>query len=206
MRDLEIRGAGNLLGAEQSGYMMSVGYDMYLKLLNDAVLEEQGQSARRPTECSADLTVAAHIPESYVPSARQRMDLYRRIAAVNTPEDADDLTDELLDRYGEVPKPVQALLEVALLRASASQAAICDITQKGRQLLFSFDETLNVPALMALCAQPRYRSRLLLSAGERPRLTLYLKEGEEPLTAASELVQQLQLQSAGEGEKKGATT
>ncbi len=191
MRDLEIRGAGNLLGPEQSGYMMSVGYDMYLKLLNDAVLEQQGLGHRKRLECSADLTVAAHIPDWYVPSAQQRMDLYRRIAAITADEDADDLTDELLDRYGDVPKSVRALLDVALLRAAAVEVAITDVTQKGRQLLFSFADTLDVTALMELCVQPSYRSRLLLSAGEHPRLTLYLKDGEDALTAAGELVSRL---------------
>ncbi len=202
MRDLEIRGAGNLLGPEQSGYMMSVGYDMYLKLLNDAVLEQQGLGHRKRAECSADLTIAAHIPEWYVPSAQQRMDLYRRIAAITAPEDADDLTDELLDRYGEAPPPVRALLDVALLRAAAVEVAITDVTQRGRQLLFSFADTLDVTALMELCTQPSYRSRLLLSAGERPRLTLYLKDGEDALSAAGELVARLKArQTAHEQEK-----
>ncbi|MBO4854270.1 MAG: transcription-repair coupling factor [Oscillospiraceae bacterium] len=195
MRDLEIRGAGNLLGPEQSGYMMSVGYDLYLKLLEDAVLEQQGQPRRKRVECSADLTVSAHIPERYVPSAQQRMDLYRRIAAIAASEDADDLTDELLDRYGELPAPVRALLDVALLRAAAAAVSVCDITQKGRQLLFSFADTLNVAGLMALCTQPRYRNRLLLGAGKSPRLTLYLREDEDALAAAGELVEQLKRQS-----------
>ena len=202
MRDLEIRGAGNLLGPEQSGYMMSVGYDMYLKLLNDAVLEQQGLGHKKRLECSADLTVAAHIPERYVPSAQQRMDLYRRIAAITAPEDADDLTDELLDRYGDVPKSVRALLDVALLRAAAVEVSVTDITQKGRQLLFSFADTLDITALMALCTQPRYRSRLLLSAGEHPRLTLYLKDGEDALSAAGELVDQLKTQQAAHEQEK----
>ena len=146
MRDLEIRGAGNLLGPEQSGYMMSVGYDMYLKLLNDAVLEQQGRGAEVRAECSADLTVPAYIPEGYVPAAEQRMDLYRRIAALRTPADEADLTDELLDRYGDVPKPVTALLHVAMLRAAAMETGITDITQKGRQLLFSFDTRIDPAA------------------------------------------------------------
>ncbi len=208
MRDLEIRGAGNLLGPEQSGYMMSVGYDMYLKLLNEAVLEQQGMSHKKRLDCSADLTVSAHIPERYVPSAQQRMDLYRRIAAVTTAEDADDLIDEMTDRYGEVPAPVKALLDVALLRAAAVEVSVTDVTQKGRQLLFSFADTLDVKALMALCSQRRYRSRLLLSAGEHPRLTLYLKEGEDALAAAGTLVEQLRLQqesAIGSEEKEGKT-
>ncbi len=130
MRDLEIRGAGNLLGPEQSGYLMTVGYDLYLKLLEEAVLEEQGQEKRIETECAADLTVNAHIPDRYVPSSEQRMDLYRRIAAIRSNDDASDLLDEMLDRYGEAPRAVLTLLDVALLRAAAAKAGVSDISQK----------------------------------------------------------------------------
>ncbi|MBE6940386.1 MAG: transcription-repair coupling factor [Ruminococcaceae bacterium] len=208
MRDLEIRGAGNLLGPEQSGYMMSVGYDMYLKLLNDAVLEEQGRSQQIRTECSADLTVSAHIPERYVASAEQRMDLYRRIAAIRTTEDAADLLDEMTDRFGDPPRPVQALLDVALLRAGAAAVHICEITQKGRQLLLRFNERIHVPALMAVCAMSGYRSRLLLSAGEQPHLTYHLQPKEDCLAAASRLVEDLRLKQeelAGESPAQGGT-
>ena len=191
MRDLEIRGAGNLLGPEQSGYMMSVGYDMYLKLLNDAVLEQQGKRAEIPPDCSADLTVSAFIPEKYVPSAEQRMDLYRRIAALRTDDDAAELTDELLDRYGDVPKAVTALLDVALLRAAAAQVGISDITQKGMQLIFTFGEGADIAAIAAVCAMAYYRQRLQLSAAAQPKLTLYLRPNEAALSAASRLVTEL---------------
>ena len=193
MRDLEIRGAGNLLGPEQSGYMMSVGYDMYLKLLNDAVLEQQGKGREIRPECSADLTVAAYIPERYVPSDRQRMDLYRRIAALRDNDAAADLIDELTDRYGDPPRPVTALLDVALLRAAAADTGVTDITQKGQTLLLSLGQRMDVPSLMAVCTLPAYRSRLLLSAGEHPKLTLHLKPGEEALDAAGHLVEALTL-------------
>ena len=194
MRDLEIRGAGNLLGPEQSGYMMSVGYDMYLKLLNDAVLEQQGKAVPARVECSADLTVAAYIPESYVPAPEQRMDLYRRIAALRTAEDESELTDELLDRYGDVPGPVTALLQVALLRAAAMAAGVTDITQKGRQLVFSFDPHMDAASLLAVCTMAGYRSRAQLSAGAVPKLTLYMQPKEEALAAAGGLVEALRLQ------------
>ena len=206
MRDLEIRGAGNLLGPEQSGYMMSVGYDMYLKLLNDAVLEQQGKTAPTRVECSADITVAAYIPESYVPAARQRMDLYRRIAALRTPEDESELTDELLDRYGDVPPPVTALLRVALLRAAAMDCGVTDITQKGRQLVFSFDDRVDAAALLAVCTMAAYRSRAQLSAGAAPRLTLYMQPGEEPLAAAGALVEALRLHETDTQQMNGAQT
>ncbi|MBR5571571.1 MAG: transcription-repair coupling factor [Oscillospiraceae bacterium] len=201
MRDLEIRGAGNLLGPEQSGYMMSVGYDMYLKLLNEAVLEQQGKIVTRPIECAADLTVSAYIPESYVPSARQRMDLYRRIAAVRCTEDADDLTDELLDRYGDVPQAVQHLMEVALLRARAAAVGITDITQRSDKLSFTMATQVDVAALAAVCSMASYRRRLQLHASAQdPRLTLYLAKGEDALDAAVKLVETLHLQHKQTGD------
>ena len=208
MRDLEIRGAGNLLGPEQSGYMMSVGYDMYLKLLNDAVLEQQGKGREIRPRCSADLTVAAYIPERYVPSDRQRMDLYRRIAALRDNDAAADLIDELTDRYGDPPRPVTALLDVALLRAAAADTGVTDITQKGQTLLLSLGQRMDVPSLMAVCTLPAYRSRLLLSAGEHPKLTLHLKPGEEALDAAGHLVEALTLKRkeiSGETPAEGGT-
>jgi len=180
MRDLEIRGAGNLLGPEQSGYLMSVGYDLYLKLLEEAVLEERGEEKRIETECAADLTVNAHIPDRYVPSAEQRMDLYRRIAAIRTDEDASDLLDEMLDRYGEAPKSVLALLDVALLRSAAAKAGVSDISQKGSLLRLQLG-VFHPQALVAVCGHAKYRQRLTLAAGEIPALTLKLKPGEDVL-------------------------
>ena len=192
MRDLEIRGAGNLLGPEQSGYLMSVGYDLYLKLLEEAVLEERGEEKRIETECAADLTVNAHIPDRYVPSAEQRMDLYRRIAAIRTDEDASDLLDEMLDRYGEAPKSVLALLDVALLRSAAAKAGVSDISQKGSVLKLTLG-AFHPQALVAVCGHAKYRQRLTLAAGETPALSLKLKPGEDVLEAARDLVEDLKL-------------
>ncbi|MGM9662716.1 MAG: transcription-repair coupling factor [Oscillospiraceae bacterium] len=192
MRDLEIRGAGNLLGPEQSGYMMSVGYDMYLQLLQEAVLEEQGEVPKKKLECSADLTVSANIPERYVPSPEQRMDLYRRIAAIRGAADADDVLDELTDRYGEPPKSVLALLDVALLRAAAVEAGVADITQKGDTVLLRLGE-VDVQRLAAVCGLAKYRGRLRLLAGEEPGLSLRLKKGEDVLESALALVEDLKL-------------
>ena len=194
MRDLEIRGAGNLLGPEQSGYMMSVGYDMYLKLLNDAVLEQQGKAREILPECAADLTVSAHIPEKYVPSAEQRMDLYRRIAAIRTPEDSADVLDEMLDRYGEPAPAVTALLDIALLRADAAAFGICDITQKGKEIVFTLTDHFPVEAVAAVCAMAQYRQLLRLYAGETFRLVLHLRPDDAPLTSAKKLVEYLRTQ------------
>ena len=192
MRDLEIRGAGNLLGPEQSGYLMSVGYDMYLKLLEEAVLEERGEEKSVSTECSADLTVNANIPERYVATAEERMDLYRRIAAIRTNDDASDLLDEMLDRYGEAPKSVLALLDVALLRAAAAKGGVSDISQKGSTLKFQL-ALFRPEALVKVCGLTKYRQRLTLAAGEHPAMTLKLKPGADVLESATELVEDLRL-------------
>ncbi len=188
MRDLEIRGAGNVLGPEQSGFMLSVGYDMYLKLLEEAVLLEQGQPLPTRTECAASLSVSAAIPDKYVPAPEQRMDLYRRIAGLRSEEEADELMDELIDRYGEPPRPVNNLISVALLRADAARCRVSDIAQKGGSLVFSLDEFQLAP-FSSLCAREKYAKRLLLMPGDTPRFSFRLAKNEDPLRAARQVVE-----------------
>ena len=130
IRDLEIRGAGNLLGSEQHGHLDAVGYELYIKLLNEAVLEEKGEKIPEKKECTLTLRSDAFIPDRYVPYAAQRMGLYKRIAMIETPEDKDDIFDELIDRYGDVPKPTQNLLMVALVRAAAMRCEIVTIIEE----------------------------------------------------------------------------
>ena len=187
MRDLEIRGAGNILGAEQSGHMMSVGYDMYLKLLEEAVLEEKGEKVPVKPECSADLAVSANIPSSYVSSAEQRMDLYRRIARIRTEEDADDMTDELIDRFGDPPSSVNSLIHIALLRGEAADTGISEITQKQGKLIFSLSE-FEMERVSQLYALPEYKNRVKIEAGTKPAMSLKLKTGERVLDAAVKFV------------------
>ena len=180
MRDLEIRGAGNLLGAEQSGHMMSVGYDMYLKLLDEAVLEERGEAPKEP-ECTADLNITANVDKDYVSRGEERMDLYRRMAAIRSQADADDLLDEIIDRYGEPPKGVLNLIEVALLRANARKVSIRDIRQKASEVLFTLGE-LNFEGFSALCAQPDYKNRIqLVATAKQPTVRLRLSTGVDSL-------------------------
>ena len=180
MRDLEIRGAGNLLGAEQSGHMMSVGYDMYLKLLDEAVLEERGEKPKEP-DCTADLNVTANVDKDYVSRGEERMDLYRRMAAIRSQEDADDLLDEIIDRYGEPPKGVLNLIEIALLRANARKAGITDIRQKAGDVLFTLDN-LDFEAVSALCADSDYKARVqFIASAKVPTLRLRLAQGVDSL-------------------------
>ena len=187
MRDLEIRGAGNLLGAEQSGHLIDVGYDMYLKLLEEAVMEEKGQPLPVRTECAADLAVSANIPETYVRSPEQRMDIYRRIALIRTEAEADDITDELCDRFGDPPPSVNALIQVALLRGEASGAGITDIAQKGGAVRFVFSQ-FDFGAISALYARESWAGRVKVEAGGKPAVAIKLQSKRRILEEARAFV------------------
>ncbi len=187
MRDLEIRGAGSLLGAEQSGHMVDVGYDMYMKLLSEAVLEARGIEVPQRADCSADLAVAANIPERYISSAEQRMDIYRRIAAIRTEEEADDLTDELIDRFGDTPPGVNALIHVALLRGEAGKAGITDISQKAGCLRYTVAD-FDMEKVSALYAQPEYKGRLRVEAGSKPCLSVKIQNKARVIDEARRFV------------------
>ena len=188
MRDLEIRGAGNLLGAEQSGHMMSVGYDMYLKLLDEAVLEERGEKPKEP-DCTADLNVTANVDKDYVTRGEERMDLYRRMAAIRSQEDADDLLDEIIDRYGEPPKGVLNLVEIALLRANARKVGICDIRQKAGEIQFTM-MNLNFEAISTLCNESDYKTRVhFVATAKEPTLRLKLAAGVDSLRQSKAFIE-----------------
>jgi transcription-repair coupling factor (superfamily II helicase) len=137
MRDLEIRGAGNLLGQEQHGHMEAVGYDLYCKMLNEAVKREKGMAVEEVFETTIDLEIDAYLPENYVPSESQRLDIYKRIASIDSEDARDEMLDELIDRFGEPSKPVMNLLFVAMLRMEAHNAFIIDISQKGDVIIFT---------------------------------------------------------------------
>ena len=190
MRDLEIRGAGNLLGSAQSGHMLSVGYDMYLKLLEEAVLEERGEKPMVEVTCTADLDVTANIDKRFVASGEQRMDLYRRMAAIRSKEDAEELLDEIVDRYGDPPKGALNLIDIALLRARAAAAGIRDITQTGRTLRLTL-ANFDFDVIGRICNLPQYKNRVFLSPkAEKPTLTLNLLAKEDSLKAAEALVRE----------------
>jgi len=187
MRDLEIRGAGNLLGAEQSGHMMSVGYDMYLKLLDEAVLEERGEKPKEP-DCTADLNVTANVSQEYVSRGEERMDLYRRMAAIRSQGDADDLLDEIIDRYGDPPKGVINLIDIALLRAEARRCGIQDIRQKATDVLLTLHK-MDFEGITAICSDPDYKNRLFFVANAKvPTLRLKLHGSADSLKQTKALV------------------
>ncbi len=183
LRDLEIRGAGNVLGGEQSGHMDAVGYDMYVKLLNEAISEELGQPQKQEIECTVDLPVTAHIPETYI-SQSQRIDVYRRIAAIRTPEDGEDVLDELIDRYGDPPIAVTSLIRVALCRQKAKTLQITDITQR-EALLMLYPVAVSPAVTAALSAA--YGNRLRVNAGAKPYYGVKI-DRTDVLSAAEEVL------------------
>ena len=170
--------------------MMSVGYDMYLKLLDEAVLEEKGEAPKTP-DCTADLNVTANVDKDYVTRGEERMDLYRRMAAIRSEEDADDLLDEIVDRYGEPPKGVLNLIDIALLRANARGVGVKDIKQKAGDVLFTLTE-LNFDAISQLCSSPDYKNRLLFVAtAKEPTLRLKLASGVDSLKQSKVFIERL---------------
>lgn len=185
MRDLEIRGAGNLLGGEQHGHMEAVGYDMYLKLLGDAVAEEKGQAPKRGEECLMDLQIEAHIPERYIPTSAGRLEMYRRIADIRSEEDAMDVTDELIDRYGDPPASVNGLIRIALLRNQAGLRGIAEVKQQGGgvQLYQQKPDMRWIAKLMD--AFPR---RVTVNAGTKPHIRVDLEPGGDVLALLGEVL------------------
>ena len=172
MRDLELRGAGNLLGAQQHGHMNAVGYDLYCKMLNEAVKEAKGIHTMEGFETSVDLNVDAYIPDSYISNEFQKLDIYKRIAGIETQQDYDDMLEELLDRFGEPGKAVLNLLAIAKLKAIAHQGYVTEIKQIGKTVRFTLYEkarlnTEGFPALMQ-----KYRRGLQFKNEQEPKFIL----------------------------------
>ncbi len=179
MRDLEIRGAGSILGGQQHGHMEAVGYEMYVRMLSDAIAQEKGEKTENTdTECLVDLRIPAHIPNSYISNINQRIDIYRRIAGIKNEEDAIDVTDELIDRFGDVPKSVKGLIDVALLRNMAQNQGIYEITQRDNMIVF-LSKTLDMRRAAKLVEE--VKGRAVINAGEKPYIGVKLIKGDDPL-------------------------
>ena len=181
MRDLELRGAGNVLGSSQHGQMEAVGYDMYIKLLEQAISEEKGEKPKEPEkDCLIDLPIDAHIPNSYIASVPQRLQIYRRIADIKTKEDALDVTDELIDRFGDPPESVLGLIKISTIRGKAAKNNIYEITIEGDRIVFKSD---NLDMDRVYKAATHYSGRFTVSAGNgRPYISVKLLKDENKLS------------------------
>lgn len=185
MRDLELRGAGNILGAQQHGHMEDVGYDMYLRLLGEAVSEEKGEeNPEREIDCLVDVHIEAHIPESYIQNLNQRLEVYRRISDIRSEADAEDVIDELIDRFGDMPKAVRGLIDIALVRSRAEKWGIYEIKQQqGYAMLYVREvKTEYVADIIS-----RLKGRAMLNAGGKPYIAVKLWQDETILDLLGEI-------------------
>lgn len=186
LRDLEIRGAGSILGGRQHGHMEAVGYDMYLRLLSEAVAEEKGEQPEKIPECLVDIQIDAHIPEKYISSLNQRLDMYRKILLVNEDEDKTDLIDELIDRYGDPPKSVVGLIEVSLLRNKAAHLGITEISQKNGAMYF-YTEYLSMEQITALSSA--YKGRITVNGSGKSYVSVKISPKIKPFDMMKEAVE-----------------
>jgi transcription-repair coupling factor (superfamily II helicase) len=196
MRDLEIRGAGSILSGRQHGHMEAVGYDMYLQLLNEAIAEQKGETPPpSPEDCLIDIMVDAYIPEYYIESMSLRIDAYRKIASIMTEEDSRDVVDEFIDRYGEPPKPVMGLINIALVRNSAAALGIKEISQRGEKAVFTMREITPESAGKLF---DKYGSRLKFIQGDKPGFTIDISAKQQTAELITEVVKAISSQ-----DKKG---
>lgn len=179
MRDLEIRGAGNILGPEQHGHMDAVGYDMYCKLLKESVDEAQGIKVEEEQDVSIDISIDAYLPETYIRNHNQRIDIYKKIAAIETEDDKFEIEDELIDRFGDIPKPVENIIAVAAMKTPAKAVGVHEISQTADALLLKFGEDY-VDANLVMGLDRAFPKRIKLLSGEKPVISFALR-GEHKL-------------------------
>ncbi len=185
MRDLEIRGAGSILGGKQHGQMEAVGYDMYIKLLSEAVAEAKGETLPKSVNCTVDIQINAHIPENYISSLNQRISVYKKIMTVENEYDKTDLIDELIDRYGDVPESVIGLIDISLLRNTASMLGISEITQRNGQLYF-YTENLDMKQAQAL--SQAYKGKITLNGINKSYVAVKIMPKSSPFELMKDVV------------------
>ncbi|MDI3481210.1 MAG: hypothetical protein PWQ97_865 [Tepidanaerobacteraceae bacterium] len=170
LKDLEIRGAGNILGTEQHGHMMAIGYDLYNKLLSAAIKELKGEKVEEEIQPVIDLSVSAYIPDDYVKNTTQKMEIYRRIAAVETVDEASDLEEEIEDRFGDIPEPARNLIQISRIKVLARKLKITSITQQGEIVRFQFRDSQTLSPEMLLKLSEAFQKQLIFANGSVPAI------------------------------------
>ena len=193
MRDLEIRGTGNLLGPEQHGHMASVGYDMYTKLLEEAVLEVKGEAPKEKLECSIDVSIDAYIPESYISDEEQKIEAYKKIASIITEEDLYAIQEELEDRYGDLPKAVNHLLQISYSKSLAEEIGIFEVNQRQDKVIFKFTENASLSDEIVKKLIENYKKNMLFTTGKFPYITYALntRKKDEILSSITVILQMM---------------
>ncbi len=188
MRDLEIRGAGNLLGAEQSGHLEAIGYDLYIKILEDAINAEKGIAPKAEKNCTIDISVDAFIPEQYIESLPLRIDVYKKIAAVVNEDDFDDLIDELNDRFGDIPISVMNLMRISRIRNTAMEYNFTSIEQNQR-LLTLYNPDIDIERCAVIASEEPFKGAVMISLGGRPHISYKIRDGEKNLDICENIIE-----------------
>ena len=203
MRDLEIRGAGNLLGAEQSGFMASVGYDLYVKMIEETVREMRGDVSRGDVETRVELKVDAYLPQEYVPSDVMRVEMYKKIASIRDRAGREDLIEELIDRFGDPKRPVMNLIEIAHLKALCSNLGIDNVSMKSGEMVLRFSIAAQLNPMKLLMAVKPHEARLRLVGTNPPSLRFFdvrRKTAEELLPEAVRVMEDILARMEGKEE------
>ena len=187
MRDLEIRGAGNLLGSEQSGHLEAIGYDLYIKILEDAINAEKGIAPKAEKNCTVDISVDAYIPEEYITSLALRIDVYKKIAAVCNENDSDDLIDELNDRFGDIPKQTMNLIRISRLRNMAMEFDFTSIEQNDR-VVSLYNPNIDIEKCAVIATEEPFKGAVMISLGGKPHISYKLREKEKNLDVCENIL------------------
>lgn len=189
MKDLELRGAGNILGTEQSGHMLSIGYELYCKMLEEAVDAAKGKETLPQAEETAfSLAIPAVIPKRYIENEVLRLQMYKKIAMIESDEEEAEIVDELLDRFGDIPKDTMNLVKISKIRAMAGRLGVKEITQQGYKIIFGLWENVKLtePVMAALVA--KYGAKMMINGGREPFIRLTINK-EEPVKAIEQFLQ-----------------
>ena len=188
MRDLEIRGAGSLLGAEQSGHLEAIGYDLYIKILEDAINAEKGIAPKAELNCTIDLNVDAFVPEKYISSLQLRIDVYKKIASVCNENDSDDLIDELNDRFGDIPEATNNLIRISKLRNSALALGFTSIENHDRVISFYIPH-IDMEKCSVIATDERFKGAVMISLGGKPHIAYKLRPGDKILDVSEKIIE-----------------